>query len=219
MRRCVAGCKLGPDLDLGAPFVLLFVLLFLRTIRYRPQGKNDINSHLSWDWGWDIILWSGVARQAYLSLPFTAQSVILHTDEKNALNRRNYTIRERTMWDERRACQFLLLVFLSREGGGGGWPCGFMGRKKKYNCGGWTLTPRDLLSDPSEHFLTSDLRALWLTQEIAAAPLDSQSTPPSAASFSDIWWKSRNENTMESLTLRNHAALTVGHHSPWIFLF
>lgn len=90
---------------------------------------------------------------------------------------------------------------------------------KKYNCKGWTLTPPDLASNPSEHSLTSNLQAPWLTQEIVAAALTASRRCSLQHRLSDIWWKSRNENTMESLTLGNHAVSTAGHHSPWIWVF
>lgn len=140
-----------------------------------------------------------------------AKSLILHTDKQGV------TQLEKMMWDERRYRLCFAWSILKRRGGGGDPVVLWAG--KKYNCKGWTLTPPDLASNPSEHSLTSNLQAPWLTQEIVAAALTASRRCSLQHRLSDIWWKSRNENTMESLTLGNHAVSTAGHHSPWIWVF
>lgn len=138
-----------------------------------------------------------------------AKSLILHTDKQGVAQL------EKMMWDERRYRLCFTWSILKRRGGD---PV-VLWAGKKYNCKGWTLTPPDLASNPSEHSLTSNLQAPWLTQEIVAAALTASRRCSLQHRLSDIWWKSRNENTMESLTLGNHAVSTAGHHSSWIWVF
>lgn len=80
--------------------------------------------------------------------------------------------------------------------------------------------PPDLASNLSERFPTSNLWAVWLTQEIVpGSSLWQRVNAALNTVFPTFGERGRNEITMESRTLWNHAVLTVGDHSPWILLF